>query len=112
MTRKRFSPSVLRAILVKQAWRCACCGEAFYDNDDTDDKRLRWHFDHITSLEAGGEDTVENLQALLIGHHKAKTRDEAGVRGKIKRIQESDGLKRKKMSKRDKVMAKILRVMV
>jgi len=102
--RRRFSPKIYRDILLRQAWRCACCGECFYDGG----VRRDWHFDHITSLEAGGEDTPENLQALLIGHHKNKSSREAKVRGKIRRIQAQNGLRDKKMSERDKVMAKTL----
>ena len=107
-TRRRFSPSVYRAILVKQAWRCACCGECFYDERGIDRKRINWHFDHIISLEAGGEDTPENLQALLIGHHKSKSSHEAKVRGKVKRIIAQRGLLDKKMSAKDKVYAKMM----
>ena len=106
--RRRFSPFVYRAILVKQAWRCACCGECFYQDGESRIGPLPFHFDHITSLEAGGEDTKENLQALLIGHHKQKSGKESAIRAKVKRIIAQRGLLDKKMSQRDKVMAKVL----
>ena len=106
--RHRFPPKVYRDILVKQGWRCACCGECFYQDGESRIGKLPFHFDHITSLEAGGEDTKENLQALLIGHHKQKSGKEAAIRSKVKRIIAQDGLREKKMSERDKVMAKVL----
>lgn len=109
--RRRFSPSVYRAILVKQAWRCACCGEPFYLDGESRIGPLPFHFDHIWGLEAGGSDTPDNLQALLIGHHTAKTSRQQKARLKTKRIIARRGLRDKKMSERDKVMWKILKVM-
>ena len=105
--RRRFSPSVYLAILVKQTWRCACCGEVF---DTAPMPRAGWwyHFDHILPLHLGGKDEPENLQALKRGHHAKKTHREASARAKTKRIIAQDGLRRKKESQRDKVMGKIL----
>lgn len=104
--RKRFSPSVYRAILVKQAWRCACCGEFIDSWAQTG--RLDFHFDHILPLHLDGKDEPENLQALKRGHHQSKTNREASARAKCKRIIAQRGLRDKKMSARDKVMAKAL----
>ena len=98
--RRRFSPSVYRAILVKQGWRCACCGE-FLD-------QFKFTFDHILPLHLGGKDEPENLQALKRGHHAKKTHKEASARAKCKRIIAQDGLRRKKPSKKDLVYAKAL----
>ena len=102
--RRRFSPNVYRAILVKQAWRCACCGASLHDKFILADT----HFDHILPLHLGGKDEPENLQALKRGHHAKKTHRECSARAKVKRIIAQDGLRRKKESERDKVMAKVL----
>ena len=101
--RRRFSPKVYRDILVKQDYRCACCGKPF----DRFDPNF-CHFDHILPLHLGGKDEPENLQALLRGHHAKKTHKEASARAKVKRIITQRGLLDKKMSQRDKVMAKVL----
>ena len=106
--RKRFPPSVYRGILVKQAWRCACCGECFYDDGESRLGPLPYHFDHILGLELGGKDEESNLQALKRGHHQSKTNREASARAKTKRIIAQRGLRDKKMSAKDKVYAKIL----
>ena len=103
-SRKRFSPSVYRDILVKQAWRCACCGECFYK----DGVSLGFHFDHMLPLSLGGLDEESNLQALIKGHHAKKTHREASARAKTKRIIAQDGLRKKKPSKRDLVYVKVL----
>lgn len=104
--RKRFPPSVYRAILVKQAWRCACCDERFYFENSM--RPNTYHFDHILPLELGGKDEPENLQALKRGHHQSKTDRETAARAKTKRIIAQRGLLDKKPSERDKVMGKIL----
>ena len=99
--RHRFPPSVYRAILVKQDWKCACgCGEVMYN------PQMQW--DHILPLHLDGKDEPENLQALIKGHHAKKTHKEASARAKTKRIIARRGLRDKKMSERDKVMAKVL----
>ena len=103
--RHRFSPKVYRDILVKQAWRCACCGEEIYPLSGGPDD---YHFDHILPLHLGGKDEPENLQALKRGHHKRKSDKETAARAKVKRIITQRGLLDKKMSQRDKVMAKVL----
>ena len=98
--RHRFSPSVYRDILFAQDWKCACCGGSLVQG--------RFHFDHILPLHLGGKDEPENLQALKRGHHAEKTCRELKARAKTKRIIAQRGLLDKKMSQRDKVMAKVL----
>ena len=109
-SRRRFSPSVYRAILDRQDWTCACGCDEFFDPPDPR-RGIDYHFDHILGLELGGKDEPENLQALKRGHHAKKTHKEASARAKVVRIIAQRGLRDKKMSKRDKVMNKILRVM-
>ena len=102
-SRRRFSPRVYKAIIDRQGGICACgCNEKLGD-----DPRA-FQFDHTRELWDGGEDTPENLQALLIGHHRRKTNGNTRQRAKLKRIAERDGLRKPKLTARDKVLAKML----
>ena len=102
--RRHFPPSIYRAILVRQNWKCACGCDLLLSTAGI------YHFDHILPLSLGGLDEESNLQALIKGHHAAKSHREASARAKTVRIQKQDGLRRKKKSERDKVMEKILGV--
>ena len=104
--RRRFSPKIYRDILVRQNWKCACGCNLLLSTAGI------YHFDHILPLSLVGLDEESNLQALSLGHHKAKSHKEASARAKTKRIIAQHGLRRKQPSKRDLIMAKILRVMV
>ncbi|MCH7936636.1 MAG: HNH endonuclease [Proteobacteria bacterium] len=100
--RKKFSPAVYERILNRQNRRCACpCKEKFDGLSD-----IRW--DHILSLHMGGKDEPENLQALKNRHHIFKSNKENSARAKTKRIQDSNGLRKKKPSQKDKVLAGVL----
>ena len=100
--RHRFTPSIYRAILVRQNWKCACGCNLLLSTAGI------YHFDHILPLSLGGLDEESNLQALIKGHHAKKTHREASARAKTNRIIAQDGLRKKKPSERDKVMAKVL----
>ena len=101
--RRRFSPRVYWAIIDRQGGICGCgCREAL----GADPRAFQ--FDHIRELWDEGEDTPENLQALLVGHHIAKTAREGKTRAKTNRIAERDGLRKPKLTARDKVLAKML----
>ncbi len=101
--RRRFSPKTYAGIIARQKGRCACgCREKL----GTDPTQI--HYDHWIPLWNDGPDTEENLHALKVRHHLAKTRKEAKARAKGKRIQERDGLRRRRMNAGDKVLAKIL----
>lgn len=100
--RKRFPPNIYRKILVEQDWRCACpCRGVISGSRD-----IQW--DHKLPIWLGGKDEPENLQALKRGHHQRKTDRETAARAKVKRIIAQDGLRLKKESERDKVLAKVL----
>lgn len=99
--RCQFSPFVYRAILDQQDWKCGCCGEDLEGHQYI-------HFDHILPIWLDGKDEPENLQALKRGHHAKKTHREASARAKVKRIIAQRGLLDKKMSERDKILAKVL----
>lgn len=65
-------------ILERQGWRCAHFGTRFTALDKP-------QFDHITPLEAGGENRETNLQALCSAAHAVKTKAEAGERKLVRR---------------------------
>jgi len=102
-SRRKFPPHVYAQIIKKQDFVCACgCGDPL----GADPRAFEW--DHIRELWDGGEDTPDNLQALLIGHHKLKSGNSTKRRAKIKRIVERDGLRKPRMNAKDKALAKIL----
>ena len=53
-------------VMYSQSYRCASCDEMLKPD---------CQLDHIVPLEDGGEDKVENLQALCVSCHSAKTYD-------------------------------------
>ena len=81
MTRRRLTPSQKAEILERQAWTCGC-------GKGCDLRGQAVEYDHMLPLALGGADTLENMQALLVDHHKAKTRDD------IKRIRKADRQKK------------------
>ena len=101
MTRRRQpTPGQKMMILKRQDFICACsCGEKITDIRDV-------HFDHALALHLGGTNDLENFRALKVKHHMAKSGREAAARAKVTRIQETDGLLKKKLSRQEKVMAK------
>ena len=100
--RRKFPLAVYRGILKRQKLRCACgCRQKFDGVAD-----INW--DHILPIHLDGKDEPENLQALKLHHHKAKSNKEASARAKVKRIKAQDGLTKKKPSQKDKVMAKVM----
>ena len=100
-TRRSFSLKTKADIIARQDGKCACpCGEKFTDPRDV-------HFDHIVPLWLGGEDTPDNLQALLPRHHIDKTTREAKDRAKVNRIRKQDGLRKRKLNAREKALAKM-----
>ena len=102
-SRRRFSPRIYKAIIDCQKGICACgCKEEL----GADPRAFQ--FDHIRELWDEGEDTPENLQALLIGHHRRKTSGNTRQRAKMNRIAARDGLRKPKLNARDKVLAKML----
>jgi len=52
--------------------------------------------DHIIPLWMGGKNTDENLEPLCVPHHAAKTKREAALRGKVKRLAKETGQNRVK----------------
>lgn len=76
--RRRFSPAALAIVWARQKGLCACgCKEALIVG--------QVDYDHQRPLSMGGDDTLENLRALIRKHHLAKTRAEATVRAKMDR---------------------------
>lgn len=101
--RRKFHPRTYAEIVERQHGICACgCGEPL----GTD--RRGMHFDHELPLWNGGEDTPDNLRALLPKHHLLKTIREATDRAKMKRIIDQDGLRKRKENREDRLFSKYL----
>ena len=99
--RRWFSPSIKAAIIRAQNGICGCgCGEEL----GTDPRDIE--FDHVLAIWRGGEDARENLQALTIGCHRRKTREEAKARARTNRIRGHGG--RRRMTAEEKGLAKLL----
>lgn len=63
--KRKFVPQHVRNMVASsQGWKCNCCRETF---------GTVWHNDHIVPLAEGGEDSVENFQALCVECHTNKT---------------------------------------
>lgn len=102
-SRRRFNPAILADIIARQGGKCGCgCGEDL----GTDPREIQ--FDHFISLGVGGEDTPDNLRALLKRHHLKKTAQDAAYRAKLARIEARAGLMNPKLNQRDKALAKML----
>lgn len=71
--------SVKLRILDKQGDVCAMSGKPFSAADKPE-------FDHRVPLWLGGENRESNIHAILASIHKPKTKAEATVRAKVKRI--------------------------
>lgn len=101
--RRYLSDKEKMVVLARQNMICACrssCTEPLTFG------RIR--YDHVLPLWAGGSNDLSNFAALVYGHHQDKTNIEATARAKADRIAASDGLRRKRLSKREKEMARIL----
>ena len=103
MARRRFSMGERAGVIARQKGICACgCGEALGE----DPREIQ--YDHEIPLDLDGPDNLDNLRALCRPHHIAKTSQEARTRGKVRRIQDSDGLTKKKLNRQEKWLAKKL----
>ena len=95
MTRRRLSPDQRRLVRERQDNLCACgCANPL---------GARVEYDHETAIWAGGNNDISNFRALRPGCHASKTASEAKQRGKEKRIREQDGLRRKKLTRKEKI---------
>ena len=103
MRRRRFPPRVYAEIIARQDGICACgCNEPL----GTDPRGFEFH--HATALHLGGEDTPENLRAVIKKHHLALTIRETKDRAKFRRIADRAGLTKRRLSREDKALAKML----
>lgn len=101
LKRRQLTPGQKMMILKRQDFICACsCAEKITDIRDV-------HFDHALPLHLGGTNDLENFRALKVKHHMAKSGREAAARAKVRRIQDRDGLLKRRLSASDKVMAKV-----
>lgn len=103
--RRPISVAVKATILRRQEMTCAKCGGAFADVRDAE-------FDHIVARGLGGGDEARNHQALCRPCHRVKTftkidGDVARI-AKVKRIQERDGLRKRRMNAKDRALQKMM----
>lgn len=63
-TERKISQTVWKQIGFNQKWKCMYCKSIL---------KPTFQLDHIIELEVGGEDTIENLQALCVECHAQKT---------------------------------------
>ena len=107
MTHKRRTLSISEkaAVIKRQEGNCAKCDAPLDDVRDIE-------FDHRISLGMGGADHIDNMDALcrLCHREKTYTRIDGDIAkiAKTKRIQAQDGLMRRKMSAKDKTLAKMM----
>lgn len=80
MTRRTFSTKRYMERLLDFNGRCAGC-----DCKCGGANGLEW--DHVIPIAMGGDDTIENLQPLCKGCHRAKTSDDVANVAKAKRRQ-------------------------
>lgn len=86
MTRRRFAARTYASRLAEYEGRCASCGIVTGGAAG-----LEW--DHIIPLELGGSDTIDNLQPLCRGCHKAKTaQDVKAIRKAERQRQRTAGI--------------------
>ena len=82
--------SVKARIIERQNGKCHLSGIEFRPGDKIE-------FDHATAIWLGGENRESNLRAVHADRHKAKTKAEAEVRGKVNRNRQKHlGIARKR----------------
>lgn len=80
MTR-RMSPTRRLRIFEAADGICHLCGQRI------DGTRERWEVEHVIALELSRDDSDENLKPAHVSCHKAKTKDDAGLIAKAKRVE-------------------------
>jgi 5-methylcytosine-specific restriction endonuclease McrA len=70
---RNVSEKTKKLVAAAQDWDCAICGNRL---------PATYEVDHILRLEYGGDNNVENLQALCPNCHRYKTMTESKVSGK------------------------------
>jgi len=108
--RKQFSSKLKREVRDRQLNCCAVCDASLFN----DRGRLRpYAIDHIKPLWGGGDNSLDNLQALCKECHSKKTALEATSRAKADRqrrfMEEGRGKKRKGPAMQSRGFDKTLR---
>ena len=62
--KRKFNAHDKRTVGARQHWKCAVCGEYL---------SAAFHVDHVVPLWQGGEDSLDNAQALCVRDHAEKT---------------------------------------
>lgn len=83
-------PRVRLRVFLRDKGKCQCgCGLAIATGDG-------WDTDHRVALINGGANRESNLQSLLSGHHKTKTKHDVATKAQTVRVQlKHYGIKRK-----------------
>ena len=81
MIKRRFTQAQKKQVAARQKWTCLDCAKILPSS---------YQVDHIVPLWQGGEDNLENAQALCPDCHAEKTQHEAIERAHIRRSQQRD----------------------
>lgn len=76
--RRRLTGMDYARVFASTDGHCACCKRKLRPGDG-------WAADHISALENGGKDEIENLQPLCSGCHVLKTADDHAAAGHARR---------------------------
>lgn len=89
MTRRRLTPKQRQRLLAEYGGKCAECGDSL--------DGLPWVADHIHQLAMGGGNEWENFRPLCQPCTRVKDREDAGRRGKVRRL---SGLNKQRAKRR------------
>ena len=97
MTRRTLTPVAKKRIAIDRHWRAPEGGMLCLENRKVvflaTGKLPEW--DHIHPLAIGGSNDDDNFQPIPRPDHKRKSRDDAGARGKVRRLSGANKTKRK-----------------
>lgn len=70
-------PRIRVRVFERFGGRCQCgCGVLIRPGD-------KWEADHIVALANGGSNSEDNLQPLIVAHHKKKTKADVAEKSKV-----------------------------
>jgi hypothetical protein len=100
--RRKFSARDYASVITRQHGLCACCNEPL----GSDPRNIE--YDHWVELAIGGQDNLENLRALKKKHHLEKTRSNAAMIAKVRRLEANGGHRRRNHNETERQLAKLL----
>lgn len=93
MTKRNMTPKRRAAIFLAHGGLCHLCGGKIMAPQE------KWEVEHIIALEISGDDSDGNLAPAHVKCHKAKTRQDAAVIAKCRRVREKHTGARKPKSR-------------